>query len=426
MCAGMESKMNELTKVQSTLIEILRSFMRDEPYRMAEDFEGAKELFQLAAGHQMAAAVYEQIRGDKVWSKPEWQALAATWKRETLKDVMTQMQRADGFLAVYEKLCGAGVKPMVIKGLVCRNLYSKPDYRVSGDEDILVGREDFKVCDQILVAEGFRRSEEYSTMPVEELPYEIDYINHQTGCYIELHFALFEEGMDAYGHLNREFEQVPEHRIREEIRGQQIWTFDYTEHLFFLICHSFKHFLHCGFGLRQVSDMVLMAEKYGAQIDWSYIRERLERLNMKTYWDGLVRIGEVCFGLDRAKACYPDAMYRADVEYMPLLLDLLDSGVYGQSSTERKYSGNMTLSAAAGGRTNTVKSLKASLFPKADYMKKQFPWAQKYPALLPAAYVARVLRFVKQNGVKTKGAEQNVVQFGMGRVELLKQYDIIK
>ncbi len=54
------------------------------------------------------------------------------------------MGKVERFWDIYETLTGAGVQPLVLKGVVCRFLYSKPYARPSGDEDLLVRKEDLK------------------------------------------------------------------------------------------------------------------------------------------------------------------------------------------------------------------------------------------------------------------------------------------
>ena len=256
--------------------------MHGKTYHLPEAFTQIEELYQMAGIHKMTAAVYEQIRGETLLQQPEYTNLARNFKGYTMREVMMQMQRADGFLRIYEKMCAQGVRPLVVKGIICRNLYEKSDYRVSGDEDILVRKEDFSVCDAILAAGGFQREE----LDTEHLPQEIPYINPQNGVYIEMHFDLFAEESGAYGHLNKEFADAYATCIAEDIQGRTVWTLHPTLHLFYLICHSLKHFLHGGFGIRQVCDMVMMEEHYGEEIDWEYISGRLEALRMEGFWNG--------------------------------------------------------------------------------------------------------------------------------------------
>lgn len=411
---------NRLTALQEEFLKILESFMHGKTYHLPEAFTQIEELYQMAGIHKMTAAVYEQIRGEALLQQPEYTNLARSFKGYTMREVMMQMQRADGFLRIYEKMCAQGVRPLVVKGIICRNLYEKSDYRVSGDEDILIRKEDFAVCDAILVAEGFQREEP----DTEHLPQEIPYINPRNGVYIEMHFDLFAEESGAYGHLNKEFEDAYATCIAEDIQGRTVWTLHPTLHLFYLICHSLKHFLHGGFGIRQVCDMVMMAEHYGEQIDWDYIYERLQALRMEVFWNGLVEIGREYLGFSCEKAHYPASLQKIHVNCDHLLLDLLDSGIYGDSTAERKHSSNITLAAAESGKKDTVASVKASLFPGKDYMKRGYPWLERYPWLLPVAWGMRIVGYLK-NKRKNSKEEPSGVEIGMNRVELLREYDII-
>ena len=151
--SGKGSVMVGLTRVQEEFLKILESFMHGKEYHFPEAFEEIEELYQMAGIHKMTAAVYEQIRNDVLLGRPEYAGFAGAFKNYTMRDVMMQMQRTDGFLRIYQKICETGVRPLVVKGIICRNLYEKSDYRVSSDEDILVRKEDFAVCDAILVAE---------------------------------------------------------------------------------------------------------------------------------------------------------------------------------------------------------------------------------------------------------------------------------
>lgn len=411
---------NRLTALQKEFLKILESFMHGKTYHFPEAFTQIEELYQMAGIHKMTAAVYEQIRGEALLQQPEYTNLARSFKGYTMREVMMQMQRADGFLRIYEKICAQGVRPLVVKGMICRNLYEKSDYRVSGDEDILIQKEDFAVCDAILLAEGFQREE----TDTEHLPQEIPYINPQNGVYIEMHFDLFAEESGAYGHLNKEFEDAYATCIAEDIQGRTVWTLYPTLHLFYLICHSLKHFLHGGFGIRQVCDMVMMAEHYGEQIDWDYIYKRLQELRMEVFWNGLVEIGREYLGFSYEKAHYPVSLQKMHVNCDHLLLDLLDSGIYGDSTAERKHSSNITLAAAESGKKDTVASMKASLFPGKDYMKRGYPWLERYPWLLPVAWGMRIVGYLK-NKRKNSKEEPSGVEIGMNRVELLREYDII-
>lgn len=410
-----------ITDVQREFLKILKSFMYDEEYHLPEGFTGLPELIELSRIHNVNAVVYEQIRQDVLWQEKKMQSLQEQVKRASIYMVMFQVQRTDSFLEVYRRLCEGGIRPLVVKGLICRNLYSKPDYRISGDEDMLIRREDFEACDRILRENGFQREE------LEEgtIPYEVAYLHPKARTYIEVHCSLFPENSGAYSFLNDEFSHVFERCICEEIQGTSVWTLSPTEHMFYLICHSFKHFLHSGFGIRQVCDMVMMAEHYAGQINWEKIGRKLKRLNMAAFWAGLAEIGRCYLGFDWEKAQYSVKLQKADVGAEELLMDLLHSGVYGDSSLERRHSSNVTLAAAKTGKKSTVAALKESIFPPMSYMKRKYDWVQAHSWLLPVAWGVRMFSYFMHSD-RDKSEGLSGLEIGMERVELLRKYKIIR
>lgn len=228
-----------MTNTQKELLQALRCFMQgDEEYHLPERFSQLKELCDLAAMHKILAIIYEMIRRDAVLLLEENAPLAAKWKKSAIAEVMLQVQRTAGFLELYQKLQKEGVHPLVVKGLICRSFYEKSDFRISADEDLLLRKEEFETFDRILLEEGYKRQE----LDPKDLPYEIPYRNPINQVYIELHFSLFAEGEGAYGHLNQEFAGAFDRCICEQIEGVDIKTLSPTDHMFYLICHSFKHF----------------------------------------------------------------------------------------------------------------------------------------------------------------------------------------
>ena len=111
-----------------------------------------------------------------------------------------------------------------------------------------------------------------------------------------------------------------------------------------------------------------------------------------------------------------------------MLMDLLDSGIYGNANMSRKHSSNMTLDAVAADKSgkkisNTVWK---SLFPSAKKLEGRYPYLKKYPILLPVAWIDRILKYRKETAVVGGNDAAESVKIGNQRIELLKKYGIIK
>lgn len=421
------NKENNLTQIQQMLLDVLKAAVRGARFQVSQedlDHIDWTELHKLVVTHHISALIYDAV-GQEVRQSEKYAREAAIWKQEAMREIFLQMQTTANFLSTYQKLNDAGVQALVVKGLICRQTYPKPDYRVSSDEDMLIKKEDFEKCDRVLQECGYQRE------PLKEgtLPYEVTYHNFQMGVSLEVHMSFFPEDSDAYGYLNREFDQVFRHAVSQNIENTVVSTLDPTEHYFYLICHSFKHFLHSGFGIRQVCDLMMFQEAYGETIRWNEILEKLERLHMKTFWANLAAIMKEDLGADLEKAQIPYCPEIEKADRQDLLLDLLQGGIYGDSSMERKHSSNITLQAAAAGKKDTIGSFRASLFPNRNYMEGKYPWLGGKPWLLPAAWILRILEYLKnrKNRISTTGQETgNSVEVGFERVQLLKKYGIIK
>lgn len=105
----------------------------------------------------------------------------------------------------------ASLHPLVVKGIVCRNLYPRPDYRVSGDEDVWIPWEEYEACHKAMLEFGMAPADPEQDI---QAAHEVPYSKKGSSLYIELHKSLFPPESKAYGDLNRFFENAREHAIR--------------------------------------------------------------------------------------------------------------------------------------------------------------------------------------------------------------------
>ena len=142
----------------------------------------------------------------------------------------------------------------------------------------------------------------------------------------------------------------------------------------------------------------------------------------------MLAIGEKYLTFDPEKAHYPKVWQGICVDETDMLMDLLDSGIYGNANMSRKHSSNMTLDAVAADKNgkkagNTV--LK-SLFPSAKKLEGRYPYLKKHPILLPIAWTDRILKYRKETVAGGDNAAADSVKIGNQRIELMKKYGIIK
>ena len=405
-----------MNQMNETFLNILKAALAGGSYEPCQEIPGEQweQILRFAQIHQLLPVVVNacyQLPG--LAGTP----LLAAVRGSVRQQVFAQTRKTGEFLSLYGKLREAGVKPLVVKGIVCRDLYPQPDQRLSSDEDVLIPPEQFDCCHQVMTAFGM----ETKSASGPEDSYEIPYTKAGSPLYIELHKSLFPPESDAYGELNGFFEGVFQRAEEEVIEGTGILTLAPTDHLFYLICHAFKHFLHGGFGIRQVCDIVLFGRRYGREINWEQVQHNCESIRADRFAAALFAIGEKHLGIT---VSLPENWQR-DVDEKPMLEDLLASGIYGGADMERKHSSNITLNAVTRQKQGKGEGggVLRSLFPGCADMAGRYPYLKKYPVLLPVAWASRICRFAAKNAGTNMGAK--TVRLGNERIELLKYYGIL-
>lgn len=372
-------------------------------------------LYQAARIHKLGAVVYETL-----WNIPEFcagnAALAASWQRETIVATVCQTRRTRRLLDISKALEYGNISYAVVKGAVCRELYAQPDLRPSGDEDILIDAAQQEACAGLFRASGLELLDSKEGDPVSH------WIDKQTGLHIELHTALLPGSRPAEKLLNQYFSDQLACTVSTPVQDGNLQTFCPTAHFLFLVCHALKHFISGGFGIRTVSDILTFAERYGKAIDKSSVYSWLETASGRVFLDQLFSIGKDYLEFD-----LPDSGWALstppDAEEM--LEDILDAGIYGQSTMSRRHSGALVLRAAEEGQTRP--SVIRAAFPPKEQLVGRYPILQKQPALLPVIWLHRLgsygLELIKSP--KKDNSLRDNLALGKRRTEMMIRYGII-
>ena len=157
-----------------------------------------QRIFYLAEVHHVLPMVYEAIfRCDvvKKTTQKEIRDLLQFYKKKTMNLVMLQTIKTQEYLELVHFLQKKGIRMLTVKGIICRELYPKPDYRLSGDEDILIDKTQFLKCHKALLEFGMKPAKKGIDM---ESEYEISYMKPGSPLYIEVHKSLFPPESEVY------------------------------------------------------------------------------------------------------------------------------------------------------------------------------------------------------------------------------------
>ena len=409
-----------MKKTNLEFLSLLKSSLKNEKYDGEKiDFEDLVYIYKMSEIHHVVPMIYNAAYNEDFFKECDAN-FQAMFKSSAFRYIFSQIQRTNHFLEVYKKLSEKNIKILVFKGIIFRNMYNNPDDRISSDEDILIKKEDYEKVKEFFLSEGFEFIDKGE---------ECAYFSKSTGLCIEVSTSLFSHESKAYGHLNKLFEDVFEKSIKINIDKIDILTLSHEQHLIYIVFHNMKHFLTGGFGIRQVADFSKYIETYGEYINWEKFWSDLKDLNYDTFALNLIEISLKYLGFNDDKITYPDNITSFDelknsqkyyINSESLINDILDAGVFGASTKDRKHTALMTLDAVEDKKkSNRLKAV----FPNVNYLKDNYTYLQKYPILLPVAWGQRILSYLKKN--KTS-SYINTMELGKQRIELLKEYKIIK
>lgn len=380
-----------------------------------------RRVLALAEAHMVLPMIFEAFYNANLSVLEKFSLHKRMEKAE--KDTYGQARRTVEFLRLLLFLAERGLFPLVLKGIICRTLYPDPEQRASTDEDLLIDEAQAEQYHQAFLEYGLEQVSPDADIGHD---HEVSYANGHV--YIELHKMLFPPESAAYGDLNRFFSNVEDARMEMNIYGVPVMTMDPTDHVFYQICHAYKHFLNCGIGIRIVSDIVLYALHFAEKIDWDKVKQQCREINAFVFTSAIFRIGEKYL----LPGHFPEVLkmiWETDyVDEKSLLEDILSGGIYGSSSEERLHSANITLGTVEAEKKGAGHSvLTRTVFPSANALQNRFSYLRTKPYLLPAAWMHRLFAYLTRSIFHKKNANgiSEAVRIGRERVAIMQNYRII-
>ena len=401
-------------KDRQIFLELLKDAIHGDEIKIKEEEirTNLAGILQLSNAHM----VYPLIVDCLYKKYPEY---FNTYKKRAIDQTVRQAAKTASFLLLYKKMLEKNLSPIVLKGIICRNIYTEPEIRVSADEDLLIEPSEVKKYHDFLIEQGFITG---NNNPIND-DYEIIYRNEKNKLNLGVHKYLFSQEDSAFNKLNDLFKEL-DNTTYVTINKIDIQTLSPTNHFIYMICHAYKHLVYSGIGIRQLCDMTLFAEKNGKKIDWDKVLNQLKKENLDLFSEALLKICVEDLGMDVNKADCSAIYLSATADKKPLLNDILSGGAYGASDENRLHSANITRGAVASSKSKSKDtSILTSLFPSYDYMANKYDYIKKNRYLLPFAWAQRIFCFLRKS--KKDVNPSKTMKIGKERIELLKKYNLI-
>ena len=287
-------------------------------------------------------------------------------KAVVMRSLMRTMTQVKELQEMERRFEAAGVKNQPMKGARMKFVYPSPEMREMSDIDVLVDADCWSKAVEILQEMGYELKQSIKHHDIyQKKPFML----------VEAHRVMYDKTVD--GGQYRYFSSFSKTVLREGMK----YTYDFkTEDFYvYMMAHMAKHFYAMGCGIRNLVDVYIYQEKYGAQMDRGYLREELKKCGILEFTEHMEKLASIWLKGEKWTSFYSDLFH-----YM------MDSGIYGK---DENGIWNKFAEEKMHGKEASPSQLKRwYYFPPISYMSEYYPWLEDHPGLLPIAWGIRAYR----------------------------------
>lgn len=336
------------------LVKLIKWAINSEPVEPAPDgldWNGLVELSKSQQVYSIIATVQDAV----LLPENQGQEMKLYNQNELLRLIAMKSELE----AIEKDLENHGIRFMLLKGSVLRELYPQQKMRQMSDIDILYDYSKRNELIKLMKSRGFRL--------VTTCENSDDFFKEPFYTF-EFHRELFFEEAEFYPRFDLWKNAMPVSEYKYCVNPE--------EHFVYTLCHMYKHYSTNGCGIRFLCDIYVQL-KNGVDLDFAF--KRLEEI-------GILRFSQDAVSLAKAIFCGGDV----NENQQDMLDFLLSNGVYGCHIID--YSKELD---AFGG--SKLKYLWSRLFPPKKKMVREYKILEKKPWLLPACYIIRLFTKTKYN-----------------------------
>lgn len=371
---------------------------------MTAEFELLLHLMGAASRGTPAAAPANPVDWNRVFHLAEQQqilplichgACALHPCPDVLPMVLAGCARTGSVIALLEEMNAAGLPCCVVKGFAAGIPYAAPEYRISGDTDIVIPPElEEQIC-AFLACRGF------SIRPHWEHGHHTVARHPKMGI-LELHVRLYDELVEDIWFSGQKADtliQEPKRKITTP--DGTYWTLGPTDHAIYMALHMVKHFILSGNSLRMMMDVALSLSGQQDHVDMNRFWDTMDQLH---YGDLLRNILWCMIQFCGFRPEEFSGIGSPDESCIRMLLDDLEQGGWlGKKDSETRsaswheYNRQVMMKTKSSGQyalymLNWGHSFRlGTLFPDKKRLVRDYPLLLKYPVLLPFIWIHRIL-----------------------------------
>ena len=357
--------------VEKQVIKLLDGVIHEYKVDLEENVEWEK-LIEEGNAHKVEGLIYYAINEKSLQNIDK--DILKQWKLTTFNTAVTQMQHIrdiSDMLKVYNE---SNLSVIVLKGLVIRELYSRPELRSMCDADLLVNKEDLEQAEELLIQNGYRLIES-SVM---------HHTYYKNNTVVELHWVITNE--KYFEGIPKIEESIWENAIEVNVGESKALSMDNEDLAVHLCLHMATHLINRGFGIRQICDLVLLVDKKYDLIDWDSFMEKICLCKIETFTKVIFAVCNELFNMKIPVQLRCNIKQNLVEE---LIADIFSNGVHGKRDEAVAMAKQMAYEKASTNESNisVFKRYFNVLFPKVHTMSYKFDYAKKHKILTPVAWI---------------------------------------
>jgi len=368
-----------MTEIQVLIGKLLSAAIQDKKFFESVTGVDWEEVFEIAQIHQIQALIYSVIKDIPPEAGGPGKDLLQVWQKVSSVQVINQVLRRNQARYIIGALKECNIPVILVKGPVIQDMYPKPEYRGITDIDILVRDEHSRLAIETLQNLGYY---------VEGIGYKHAVLLRDGYLTVEIHAKLLE---DYFSEIVQEWEKSVWNRvIPVNMNGVVVQTLPCTDHLLFLCLHMASHFMHAGFGVRMLCDLVVYIKKNHHSIDWELFFKKTKEMGIDTFVNTIFKVCGILFRLDNP--IFLDSIPDEDNNIWKLIDDIFAGGIFGLTDMARFMSGKYMslLNHKYLSQPGRIKRLRHLLFPPYRILKQRYTYVLSKPYLTPIAWIHRI------------------------------------
>ncbi|MEG2089119.1 nucleotidyltransferase domain-containing protein [Niameybacter sp.] len=368
-----------MKKQQEQLLELLVSAIHGEKIKDTS-YQDWKGILEEAGEHQVKGMIYPVVDREEIEGHID-ECLFESWKRETFRTGASQIQHVFQIGRILKLFRDSDINVIVLKGIVIRDYYPRPELRTMCDADLLVHKKDMKAIESILLQEGYK-AEEAS-------PIHIKYI-HPRCLAVEIHWTIRDERI--FENMDKMEEALWQDAIPIKVSGVQALGLNLEDQIIHLCVHMATHLSVGGFGIRQLLDLALFVEARAGDVNWTLFCKKVREWRLEFFTVAVFKMTEQLLGL-----AFPPYLHKLgkvkESVVTELIEDMWAAGVHGKRDPSRILAHELAKD-VEGKKTSAESSVFHNfwvyLCPSIDKLSDTYAYAKKHQYLLPFAWIHHI------------------------------------